>query len=69
MTAAAMTGPAPNSPIRLVPASWTAAVSFFLVSRIRASMPHRSSRNAAASSERAASTAPDGVIVSMSRAP
>jgi hypothetical protein len=33
MTAAAMTGPTPNSPVRVVPAARTAAVSFFLVSR------------------------------------
>jgi hypothetical protein len=28
MTAAAMTGPTPNSPVRLVPVAWTAAASF-----------------------------------------
>src|SRR5947209_19551245 len=31
MTAAAMTGPTPNSPVRLVPAARTATASFFLV--------------------------------------
>jgi hypothetical protein len=35
MTAAAMTGPTPNSLVRQVPAARTASVSFFLVSRIR----------------------------------
>ena len=60
-------GPAPNSPVRLVPVAWTAAASFFLVSRIRASMPRRSSRNAAASSQRAAATAPDRVTESRIR--
>ncbi len=39
MTAAAMIGPTPNSPVRLVPAACTATASFSLVSRIRASMP------------------------------
>ena len=61
-----MTGPTPNSPVRLVPVAWTATVSFFLVSRSWASMRRRSSRNAAASSQRAASTAPAGVIDSRS---
>jgi hypothetical protein len=32
MTAAAMTRPTPNCPVRLVPADRTAAVSIFLVS-------------------------------------
>jgi hypothetical protein len=41
MTAAAMTGPTPNSPVRQVPAARTASVSFFLVSRIRTSTPRR----------------------------
>jgi hypothetical protein len=62
MTAAAMTGPTPNSPVRLVPAAWTATASFVRVSRSRASMRRRSSRNAAASSQRAAATASGGVI-------
>jgi hypothetical protein len=62
MTAAAMTGPTPNSPVRLVPAAATAVASLFLVSRIWVSMWRRSSVNSAASSRRAASTAPDGVI-------
>jgi hypothetical protein len=59
---AAMTGPTPKISVRLVPAAWTAVVSFFLVWCIAASMPRRSSVNAAASSQRAAATAPDGVI-------
>src|SRR6516162_10250963 len=62
MTAAAMTGPTPNSPVRQVPAAWTAVASFFLVSRSWASMRRRSSRKAAASSQRAAATASGGVI-------
>jgi hypothetical protein len=33
MTAAAMTGPTPNKPVRLVPLALTAVSSFFLVSR------------------------------------
>ena len=36
MTAAAMTGPTPNSPVRPVPAARTAAAAFFLVWRIAA---------------------------------
>ena len=43
MTAAAMTGPTPKSPVRLVPEAGTATASFFLVSRSRASMRRRSS--------------------------
>ena len=61
MTAAAITGPTPNSPVRLVPAAATAAASFFLVSRIRASMRRRSSTRSAASSQRAVSTALAGL--------
>jgi hypothetical protein len=55
-------------PARLLPVAWTAVASLVLVWRIRASMPRRSSANAAASSQRAASTAPAGVIASRSRA-
>ena len=62
MTAAAMTGPTPNSPVRLVPAARTAAAAFFLVSRIRVSTARRSSVSSVASSQRAVSTAPAGVI-------
>ena len=62
MTAAAMTGPTPNSPVRLVPAAATAAASFLRVSRIRASTPRRSSMKSAASSRRATATASCGVI-------
>ena len=32
---AAMTGPTPKTLVTVVPAAWTAAVSFFLVSRIQ----------------------------------
>jgi hypothetical protein len=32
---AAMIGPAPKPSVTVVPAAWTAAVSFFLVSRIQ----------------------------------
>src|SRR5215471_4719595 len=67
MTAAAMTGPTPNSPVRLVPAAATAAAAFFLVSRMRASMPRRSSVSSAASSQRAASAAPAGVADARTR--
>ena len=67
MTAAAMTGPTPNNPVRLVPAAATAAASFFLVSRIRASMRRRSSSKSAASSQRATSTAPSGLIARRTR--
>ena len=35
MTAAAMTGPTPNSLVRLVPVAWTAVASFFLAARRR----------------------------------
>src|SRR5215471_10571020 len=61
MTAAARTGPTPNSPVRLVPAARTAAAAFLRVSRIRASTPRKSSVSSAASSQRAASAAPVGV--------
>ena len=59
--AAAVTGPAPDSPVRLVPAARTAAAAFVRVWRIRAPAPRRSSVSSAASSRRAASTAPAGV--------
>ena len=62
ITAAAMTGPTPDSVVRLVPAACTAVVSVFLVARSCASMRRRSSMNAAASSQRAASTAPAGAM-------
>jgi len=68
MTAAAMTGPTPNSPVRQVPAARTAAAAFVLVWRIRASRPRRSSVSSAASSQRAAAAAPAGVTDSRSRA-
>jgi hypothetical protein len=68
MTAAAMTGPTPNSPVRLVPDARTAASGFFLVSRSCPSMRRRSSMKAAARSRRAAATASGGVIESSSRA-
>ena len=68
MTAAAATGPTPNSPVTLVPAAATATFSFFLVSRIRAPAPRRSSASSAASWQRAASTAPAGVIDARMRA-
>jgi hypothetical protein len=61
MTAAAMTGPAPGRLVRLVPAAATAPAGFFLVSRSRASMRRRSPGKAAASSQRAVSTAPSGL--------
>ena len=38
MTAAAMTGPTPDSLVRLVPVACTAAASFLWVSRIRCQM-------------------------------
>jgi hypothetical protein len=58
VTAAAMTGPTPDSPVGLVPAAATAAAALVLVPRIRASTPRRSSVSSAASSQRAACTAP-----------
>ncbi len=63
--AAAMTGPTPNSPVRLVPAARTAAASFFLVSRIAASTPRRSSVNFAASSQRAAAAGREPAGISL----
>ena len=48
-----MTGPTPKISVSVVPDARTAAVSLFLVSRIWASMRRRSSRNSAASSQRA----------------
>ena len=67
MMVAAMTGPTPNSPVRLVPDARTAVASFFLVSRSWPSMRRRSSMKAIASSQRAASTAPAGVMEPSSR--
>src|SRR5205814_3341104 len=58
----------PNSLVRLVPAARTAAAVFFLVARIRASMPRRSSVSSAASSQRAAATASAGAIEARMRA-
>jgi hypothetical protein len=55
-------GPAPDSPVRLVPVARTAVVSLLLVPRSWVPVRRRSSQNAAASSQRAASTAPAGVI-------
>ena len=68
MMVAAMTGPTPNRPVRLVPDARTAVSSFFLVSRSWASVRRRSSMRAAASSQRAAATASGGVIDSSSLA-
>lgn len=62
MTAAALTGPTPNGPVRLVPAAAMVTASFLRVSRIRVSMRRRSSSRAAASSQRAACTTPSGLI-------
>src|SRR5580693_4942711 len=63
-----MTGPTPNSPVRLVPAARTAAAAFVRVSRIRVPAPRGSSVSSAASSQRAASTAPAGVTEARTRA-
>jgi len=59
---AAMTGPAPKISVTVVPDALTATASFFLVSRIWASMRRRSPGNAAASSQRARATAPEGSV-------
>jgi hypothetical protein len=67
MTAAAITGPAPKMPVRLVPAPRTAASIFLRVWRIWASMPRRPAACSAASSQRAAATAPAGVTDSRIR--
>src|SRR5215471_8242730 len=69
MAAAAITGPAPNSPVRLVPAARTAPASLVLVWRIATSTPRRSPVSSAASSQRAACTVSAGVIVSRTRRP
>jgi hypothetical protein len=45
VTAAAVTGPAPDSPVRLVRAARTAMASFFLVPPVRVPVPRRSSVN------------------------
>ncbi len=68
MMVAAMTGPAPDSPVRLVPDARTAMAGLFRVPRSCASMRRRSSGNARASSRRAVSTVPAGVMESPSRA-
>ena len=52
----------PEQPGQAGPGRPTAAAAFFLISRIRASAPCRSSVSSAASSQRAASIAPAGVI-------
>jgi hypothetical protein len=57
MIVAAMTGPAPDRPVRLVPPARTAVPGFFLVSPGWASMRRRSSIRAAAGSQRAAAAA------------
>jgi hypothetical protein len=49
ITVAAMTGPAPKMPVRLVPDASTAMASFFLDSRIWASRRRMSSNSSAAS--------------------
>jgi len=49
ITVAAMTGPAPKMPVRLVPDALTAMASFFLDSRIWASRRRMSSKSSAAS--------------------
>src|SRR5580704_2928960 len=67
MTAAAITGPAPKMPVRLVPAPRTAASILLRVWRIWASMPRRPAACSAASSQRAAATAPAGVTDSRIR--
>jgi integrase/recombinase XerD len=46
----AITGPTPKTRVRVVPEALTAAASFFLVSRSRASRRRRPARNSAASS-------------------
>ncbi len=51
ITLAATTGPTPKTSVRVVPDAATATVSFFLASRIWASMRRRSSTNVAASSQ------------------
>jgi hypothetical protein len=61
MMTAAVTGPTPNRPVRLVPLALTAVSSFFLASRSCPSTHRRSSIRAAASSQRAAATASGGV--------
>jgi hypothetical protein len=59
---AAVTGPTPKTSVTVVPAAWTAAVTFFLASRIRMSICRKSSAKSPASSQRAAATASDGAI-------
>jgi hypothetical protein len=67
ITAAAITGPTPNNPVRLVPAARTATVSLFLVSRSWPSIRRRSSMKAAASSQRAVATGTAGTLACSSR--
>jgi hypothetical protein len=62
MTAAAITGPTPKMPVRLVPAARTAASVLLRVWRIRASVPGRPAACSAASCQRAAATASAGVM-------
>jgi hypothetical protein len=66
ITVAATTGPTPKIWVTVVPEARTAAVNFLLVSRIWVPVRRRSPGNSAVSSQRAASTAPDGVIDSRS---
>ena len=60
MTVPAMTGPTPKTWVRVVPETLTAQASFLRVPRSWVSRWRMSSRNSAASSARARSTAPDG---------
>src|ERR1019366_3930421 len=62
ITVPAMTGPTPKISVRVVPLARPAVASFFFVPRIWVPGWRRSARNSAASSQRAVSTAPDGVI-------
>jgi hypothetical protein len=59
--AAAMTGPTPKMPVKVVPDACTAAASLFLVSRIWASRRRRPG-NSAASSRRARAAGSDGLM-------
>jgi hypothetical protein len=61
VTVPAITGPAPNRPVRLVPEARTAAASFLWVSRSWAPGRRMPARNSAAGSQRALVAASDGL--------
>jgi hypothetical protein len=69
MMAAAMTGPAPKMPVKVVPGAAAAAAGLARVPRRGASRRRRPAGKPAASSQRAAAAGPDGVMAGRRPAP